>query len=251
MTQKNRIADDSKPPAPRDAVPRGAVTRRAVPRRAVTRRAVLRGAVTRRAVIKRAALALAGTPALCDSMIAAEPVPRRTGMGLVIYDCNFQRKWLRASGKGTDLFDPFTFLKHCHSLGAGGMQVSLGDLSAEQIGQLKEYAGLHDLFIDAIVRPPEDAADVSRFEASIRTARDVGVQAARTTIMPGRRYERFKTLEEFKAFERRGRQMLERATPIVEKYRLGDGPISGWIVFLIFAAALGGEWFLRRRWGIA
>jgi uncharacterized membrane protein len=40
-------------------------------------------------------------------------------------------------------------------------------------------------------------------------------------------------------------------TPIVEKYRLGDGPLSGWIVFVIFAAALAAEWFLRRRWGIA
>ncbi len=40
-------------------------------------------------------------------------------------------------------------------------------------------------------------------------------------------------------------------TPVVEKQRLGDGPISGWAVFLIFAAAMSGEWFLRRRWGMA
>lgn len=40
-------------------------------------------------------------------------------------------------------------------------------------------------------------------------------------------------------------------TPIVEKFRLGDGPLSGWIVFVVFAVALAAEWFLRRRWGIA
>lgn len=40
-------------------------------------------------------------------------------------------------------------------------------------------------------------------------------------------------------------------TPIVEKNRLGDGPISGWIVFTLFAGALGIEWFLRRRWSLA
>lgn len=39
-------------------------------------------------------------------------------------------------------------------------------------------------------------------------------------------------------------------TPIVEKYRLGDGPLSGWLVFLLFAGALACEWFLRRKWGI-
>tara|TARA_R110002049_G_scaffold27321_2_gene94183 strand:+ start:359821 stop:362130 length:2310 start_codon:yes stop_codon:yes gene_type:complete len=39
--------------------------------------------------------------------------------------------------------------------------------------------------------------------------------------------------------------------PIVEKNRLGDGPISGWILFLLFAAAICTEWFLRRRWMMA
>ena len=40
-------------------------------------------------------------------------------------------------------------------------------------------------------------------------------------------------------------------TPVIEKYRLGDGPISGWILFIFFAACLSAEWFLRRRWGLA
>ena len=40
-------------------------------------------------------------------------------------------------------------------------------------------------------------------------------------------------------------------TPVVEKHRLGDGPVTGWLVFLIFTAALGVEWFLRRTWGMA
>ncbi len=44
------------------------------------------------------------------------------------------------------------------------------------------------------------------------------------------------------------RQQAE--TPIVEKFRLGDGPLSGWIVFALFAVPLCAEWFLRRRWGI-
>lgn len=40
-------------------------------------------------------------------------------------------------------------------------------------------------------------------------------------------------------------------TPVVQKYRLGDGPISGWILFSIFTATLTTEWFFRRRWGLA
>lgn len=40
-------------------------------------------------------------------------------------------------------------------------------------------------------------------------------------------------------------------TPIVEKFRLGDDPISGWMLFGWFAAAMSAEWFMRRRWGLA
>ncbi len=38
--------------------------------------------------------------------------------------------------------------------------------------------------------------------------------------------------------------------PVIEKLRLGDGPISGWIVFTLFAAAMTTEWILRRRWSL-
>jgi sugar phosphate isomerase/epimerase len=141
-------------------------------------------------------------------------------MGLVIYDCGIRRRWMQRQNKDFDLFEPLTFLKHCHSLGAGGMQGSLGVLTSEQVGQLSDFADKHSLFIDAIVKPPKDKDDLSRFEAEIKTARDVGVQAARTTIIPGRRYERFNTLAEFRELERRGQEMLELAAPIVEKYRV-------------------------------
>ena len=73
---------------------------------------------------------------------------------------------------------------------------------------------------DAIAGPPVDEADLPRFEKEIRTAADVGARAVRTVIMPGRRYERFVSLEEFSAFESRGRRMVELATPVVEKHRV-------------------------------
>lgn len=39
-------------------------------------------------------------------------------------------------------------------------------------------------------------------------------------------------------------------TPIVQKFRLGDGPLSGWLLFALFAGTLSAEWFLRRQWGL-
>lgn len=141
-------------------------------------------------------------------------------MGLVIYDCNLRRRWMRGREADFDLFEPLTFLKHCHSLGAGGMQASLGVMDSGEVRRLRDFAEQHDLFIDAIIKPPKDRDDVSRFEAEVMTAKAVKVQAARTTIIPGRRYERFKTLAEFREFEARGQKMLERAAPVVEKHRI-------------------------------
>ncbi|MCM2373891.1 glutamine amidotransferase [Aporhodopirellula aestuarii] len=45
------------------------------------------------------------------------------------------------------------------------------------------------------------------------------------------------------------RRRAERV--VIEKWRLGDGPSSGWVVFLLFAGCLCSEWTLRRRWGLA
>ncbi len=45
------------------------------------------------------------------------------------------------------------------------------------------------------------------------------------------------------------RRRTERV--VIEKWRLGDNPLSGWIVFALFAGCLCGEWTLRRRWGVA
>ena len=40
-------------------------------------------------------------------------------------------------------------------------------------------------------------------------------------------------------------------TPVIDRKTLGAGPISGWIVFVLFSGALSIEWLLRRRWGMA
>lgn len=151
--------------------------------------------------------------------LAAEERPS-TGLGLVSYDCAFRRRWLQRQNPEFDLFEPFAFLKHSHKLGAGGMQASLGALETDAAAKLRDYAGEHSLFIDAIVAAPKDKSDLARFEAEICTAADVGVQAARTVIMPGRRYEQFKSLADFREFEARGKKMLEMAVPVVEKHRV-------------------------------
>jgi len=176
--------------------------------------------INRRTILRRlGGLAAAASFPSWEFGLAAEERPA-TSIGLVSYDCAFRRRWLQSQNPEFDLFEPLVFLKHCRQVGAGGMQASLGVLGAEAAGELRDYAGEHSLFIDAIVAAPRDKDDLGRFEAEVRTAAQVGVQAARTVIMPGRRYEQFKSLAEFRDFEARGKKMLELAVPVLEKHRV-------------------------------
>jgi sugar phosphate isomerase/epimerase len=170
-------------------------------------------------VTRRMALSVIATAAMGSSVISAETRPR-VGLGLVSYNCAIRRKWLQQRESSVDLFEPLTFLQHCHEVGAGGMQSSLGVLDANRIKSLRDFAEQHVLFIDGIVNPPKDDSDLARFDAEIRTAAEVGVQAVRTVIMPGRRYEQFKSLTEVRQAEAKGLQMLKLALPIVTKHRV-------------------------------
>lgn len=173
----------------------------------------------RRTAIKGlSTLALATLP-FRQVAYAQEPGPG-TGMGLVVYNCRFRRDWLLQQNPAFDLFEPLQFLKHCKGLGATGMQAQFGVMDAEKSKRLREYAEQHSLFIEAIAAPPVDRSDVSRFEAEIKTAVDVGALAVRMVIMPGRRYEQFSSLGEFQEYERRGRRMVELAAPVAERHHL-------------------------------
>lgn len=150
----------------------------------------------------------------------AVDVPRKTRMGIVAYNCGLRSKWLKQNDPSYNLLEPLTFLKHCQTLGAGGMQVNLGVLEPAAAVAMREYSQAHDLFIEAIVNPPTDRQDVARFEAEIKSASEAGARAARTVIIPGRRYEHFKTFAEFQQAEKRGAAMVELAVPVVEKYKI-------------------------------
>jgi 3-oxoisoapionate decarboxylase len=168
---------------------------------------------------RRAALGAIAVATMSPVVMATE-AQQRSRLGLVAFNCSIRRKWMRQRDPMFDLFEPLTFLKHCRDVGAGGMQTSLGVLDAARVKSLRDFAAEHSLCIDGIVNPPKGDGDLARFEAEIRTAAEVGVQAVRTVVMPGRRYEQFKSLAEVREAEVKALKMLELAAPIVTKHRV-------------------------------
>ena len=158
------------------------------------------------------------TATFCSGRLFAAAA--RQKLGLVIYCCSRRRRWLQKEDKAQNLFAPLSFLQHCRSLGAGGCQINLGVVTQAESKDIRDYAETHNLFIEAIIRAPKSTSDTERFEAEVRSAVHCGATVARTTIIPGRRYEQFRRLEDFQRAAVNGEQMLQRAAPIVEKHRL-------------------------------
>ena len=175
--------------------------------------------LTRRDVIRLLGGIISATPCAASVLAQSSEMPR-TGLGLVIYTQGIRRRMLKAEDPKRDIFEATTFLQHCHELGAGGIQIPLGVLEPATCGRLRETAADYGMFIEGIVGPPFADGDVARFRAEIETASRVGAKAVRTVIIPGRRYERFRSREEFDQYAQRGRKALERARPIVEHHQV-------------------------------
>lgn len=165
-------------------------------------------------------IAASTSVSMLPASAAADDTPSATGLGLVTYCCQFRSQMLAKATPPVDLFEPLTFLDHCKSLGAGGMQNRLGVLDSREAMAIRKHAEENSLYVEAIVSVPKDSSDVERFEAEIKTAAVAGAKAVRTTIIPGRRYEYFDSLDMFREYEARGRRSLELAAPVVERHRV-------------------------------
>ncbi len=176
--------------------------------------------MTRREALR----ALAGSTAgllLAGGAKAAEPTAGKTRLGIVTYAFGIHQKhnW---GGRYNGLSPARALLEESHGLGAAGIQVDLGAADSANAAELRNRAEGYGMYVEASISPPQSKEDVARFERDVRTAKACGAVVGRTVIMPGRRYEQFKSLAEFRQFEQRGLQSLRWAEPVLtrNKFRL-------------------------------
>lgn len=170
---------------------------------------------------REALLTLSGAgSALLLGRAAAEPEAQapRTKMGIVTYAFGIHQK-NRWGGRHPGLSPALALLEESHSLGAAGIQVDLGPQDAPQAAELRRRSEVYGMYLEASISPPKSDEDLDRFDQAVGVAQAAGATFARATIMPGRRYEEFKTLEEFRQAEARGRQSLQRARPVLARRR--------------------------------
>jgi sugar phosphate isomerase/epimerase len=144
----------------------------------------------------------------------------KTGLGVCIYCLGIRSRAERQRGGRADFSDPLTFLEYCHRLGAGGIQLPLNTKDEAYCAKLGGEAEKHGMFVEGILGLPNDRAGLERFEAEVRTAKQAGAKVIRVVMIPGRRYERFDSVEEFRKLARRGLESLQLAEPVAARHQV-------------------------------
>jgi sugar phosphate isomerase/epimerase len=150
----------------------------------------------------------AAIPALAGLPSQAEPPAegKRQRLGVVAYSYSIRR-----------FTEPLEFVEHCHQLGAGGVQVGLGPRDRDDTARLRAKLEAYGMYLEGVVRLPKDRADVDRFAAEVRTAKEAGATVLRTVASNGRRYETFDTATAFRKWAEESATSLGLAEPVVAR----------------------------------
>jgi len=114
--------------------------------------------------------------------------------------------------------DTLEFLEYCHSLGAGGIQASLTSLDAAYIKRLRERTEELGMYLEVMAGLPGENADL--FESTVAAAKEAGALCIRSACLGGRRYETFASLDDWNRFVSDSKKAIERALPVVQKWRM-------------------------------
>lgn len=142
-----------------------------------------------------------------------------SSLGIVIYTLQVSQKngW---GGRHEGLSPALAFLEESHALGAGGIQCPFGPQDASGAAEVRQQAEKYGMFVEGILNFPSQPEEVERFEQQVRIAKAAGAGLARTAILPGRRYEQFKSFAEFRQAEKRAVQVLRAVEPVLARHRL-------------------------------
>ena len=164
----------------------------------------------------RSSMALAG---VAQATAVTTETKYRMGIGTAAY---MQR------GRADQKIDParrFTatlrFLEHCHAMGAAGIQAPLTELTEGYAGRVRAKAEEYGMYVEVSARlPKNDSDELEVFERTVRATKAAGGSVIRTVMLGGRRYETFKTLDDWKEFVRVSWRSLSRAEPVLRRHKV-------------------------------
>lgn len=146
-------------------------------------------------------------------MPAASPtsISKPVSLGLGMHSYGEHWRAARERHPKSKFHDALSFLEHAEQLGADGVQVSLGLPESGTIRALRQKQERRGLYLEAQTSLPADESDRPRFRRELDAAVACGATVVRSALLSGRRYETFKSGEEFRAFHSKSWASLQLA----------------------------------------
>ncbi|TDQ13535.1 xylose isomerase-like TIM barrel protein [Algoriphagus boseongensis] len=141
-------------------------------------------------------------------------------MGVVVHSYGMRYGSKIQSQKYPGFQDALDFMRHCHSIGAGGIQTGVSSWADDFSKKVRDEREKLGMYLEGSIGMPKNPEDVARFEKEILLAKEAGAQVIRTVCLSGRRYENFKTEAEWESFKTNSLKSIQLAEPIVRKHRL-------------------------------
>jgi 3-oxoisoapionate decarboxylase len=141
--------------------------------------------------------------------------------------------------------EPLSFLDRCHALGAAGVQVLLPSDAAE-LKKIRARAEELGMYIEGMAPMPK-SNDTAAFEAALKNAKEAGAVAVRTGTSGGRRYEKWNSLNDWKAFVEESTSAVSKVPAIADRVKMPVGMENhkDWTIEeeLALMKKYGGEYF--------
>jgi sugar phosphate isomerase/epimerase len=124
---------------------------------------------------------------------------------------------------------PFDIVEHCHNIGLGGVQTNPPSLEPDAIKKFRERLEGYGMHLSCDPRLPRQESELAAFEAQVKAYKEAGAHSFHAA-MTGRRYEEFDSPAPWKTMFEQAQKTIERAEPILRKYKmqLGIENHKGW-----------------------
>ena len=153
-----------------------------------------------------------------STLLASAANSRQTQLGIVTYCFNIAAKNHGTVPAAARFSDPLVFIEETAKLGASAVQIPFGICDATRIWAIRDAAERHAIALESTVALPKNDVDLDRFDAELKTLRELGVKIARTVLLPGRRYEQFTSILDYANTMRVATKALSDAEKIARKY---------------------------------
>ncbi len=145
---------------------------------------------------------------------------KNASMGIVVH--SYASRWhSKADSQKFPAFtDAISLMEHCKSIGAGGIQVTVGGWSRDFGDKVRAKREELDMYLEGSIGLPQGPENVPDFEKEVIIAREAGASILRTACLSGRRYTNFTSKESFLSFKKNAIRSIELAEPIMRKHKM-------------------------------